>query len=95
MDDFPTQIADLLVQTAARVRAMTVDRIAGYTKWAAVGLVVAMLAFVLVVFLLIGLFRWLGELIGVEAAFALVGGLFVIVGMFLWRQKNPDQAKEQ
>jgi len=95
MDDFPTQIADLLVQTAARVRAMTVDRIAGYTKWAAVGLVIAMLAFVLVVFLLIGLFRWLGELIGVEAAFALVGGLFVAVGMFLWMKKNPDQVKEQ
>lgn len=73
---------------------MTVDRIAGYTKWTAVGLVVAMLAFVLVVFLLIGLFRWLGELIGVEAAFALVGGLFVGVGMFLWWKKNPEQAKE-
>jgi membrane associated rhomboid family serine protease len=53
-----------------------------------------MLAFVLVVFLLIGLFRWLGELIGVEAAFALVGGLFVGVGMFLWWKKNPEQAKE-
>ncbi len=95
MDDFPSQIADLLVQTAARVRAMTVDRIAGYTKWAAVGLVIAMIAFLLVVFLFIGLFRLLGELIGVEAAFALVGGLLVIVGMFLWRKKNPDQAKEQ
>jgi hypothetical protein len=64
-------------------------------KWTAVGLVIAMIAFVLVVFLLIGLFRWLGELIGVEAAFAVVGGLFVVVGMLLWRQKNPDQAKEQ
>lgn len=95
MDDFPTQIADFLVETAARVRAMTVDRVAGYAKWAAVGLVVAMIVFVLVVFLLVGLFRWLGELIGVEAAFALVGGLFVVVGMFLWRQKNPDQAKVQ
>lgn len=95
MDDFPSQIADLLVQTAARVRAMTVDRIAGYTKWAAVGLVIAMIGFLLVVFLFIGLFRLLGELIGVEAAFALVGGLLVIVGMFLWRKKNPDQAKEQ
>lgn len=95
MDDFPTQIADLLERTATRVREMTVDRIAGYMKWTAVGLVIAMIAFVLVVFLLIGLFRWLGELIGVEAAFAVVGGLFVVVGMLLWRQKNPDQAKEQ
>lgn len=94
MDDFPTQIADLIDQTASKVRSMTVDRIAGYTKWTAVGLVVAMLAFVLVVFLLIGLFRWLGELIGVEAAFALVGGLFLVVGMFLWWKKNPEQTKE-
>lgn len=95
MDDFPTQIADFLEQTATRVRTMTVDRIAVATKWTAVGLVVAMLALVLAVFLLIGLFRWLGELIGVEAAFALVGGLFMVVGTFLWWKKNPEQAKEQ
>jgi hypothetical protein len=89
MDDFPTKIADLLEQSAAKIRSMTVDRAAAAVKWTAAGIVLLMLGFLGTVFLLIGIFRLLGELIGIEVTYAVFGGLFVIVGMLLWSQRIP------
>lgn len=92
MDDFPAKIALLLETFATRVRAMTVDRVRGWAVWAAVGVVVAMLGIVLAIFLVVGLFRLLAELVGAEPAYLILGGLFVIVGMFLWSKRMPKAA---
>lgn len=94
MDDFPTKIADFLEQTATKVRSMTVDRIAGGVRWGAAGIVLAVLAFLLAVFLLIGIFRLLGELIGVEVTYAIFGGLFLLLGVLLLRQRKPRLNKD-
>lgn len=88
MDDFPTKVADLLESIATRVRSMTVDRVAGWTKWAALGIVLAALGFLLIVFLLVGLFRLFGEVVGVTLAYAIIGGLFVIAGALLWSRRH-------
>lgn len=95
MEDFPAKIADLLETIAVRVREMTVDRIASATKWTAVGIVLAVMGLVATFFLLVGLTRLLGELIGFETTYAIVGGLFVILGMFLWRRRTPKPASEE
>jgi hypothetical protein len=94
MDDFPTKIADYLEQTATRVRALTVDRIAVGVRWTAAGIVLAVLGFLLALFLLIGIFRLLGELIGIEVTYAVFGGLFVILGVFLLSRRKPQPDKE-
>ena len=46
------------------------------------------------IFLLVGLFRLLGELIGFELSYAVFGGLFVILGMFLWSKRRPKIVNE-
>jgi hypothetical protein len=89
MDDFPTRIADFLEDTAHKIRAMTVDRVRGVAKWAALGMLLTLIAFLAVLFLFIGLFRILGELIGVETTYAVIGGLFVVGGALLWSQRVP------
>jgi len=94
MDDFPARIADLLETVATRVRSMTVDRVAGAAKWTAVALVLTGLGLVLTVLLIVGVFRLLGELIGVEVSYAVVGGLFIVLGMFLWSRRRP-RSKDQ
>jgi len=94
MDDFPSKIADFLEQTASKVRSMTVDRIALAVRWTAAGVVLALMAFLLILFLVIGIFRLLGELIGVELAYAVLGGLFLIVGVFLLSQRKPSTNKD-
>jgi hypothetical protein len=89
MEDYPAKIADLLETVATRVREMTVDRVKGWVTWGAVGLVAAMLATLVVIFLLVGLFRLLAELVGVEPAYLILGGIFLLVGMFLWWRRLP------
>lgn len=94
MDDYASKLADLLEEIATRVRSMTVDRVEKAAKWTAIGIVVAMLALLLVIFLLIGLFRLLGTLIPIEWAYAIVGGIFVLLGVFLWRSRRPGPEEE-
>ena len=94
MDDFPAKIADFLEQTATKVRSMTVDRIALGVRWTAAGIVLALMAFLLVLFLFVGIFRLLGELIGVEIAYAVIGGLFLLGGVLLLSQRKPSTDKD-
>ena len=94
MDDYASRIADLLEEIATRVRSMTVDRVEKAAKWTAIGIVIFMLALLLLIFVLIGLFRILGTLMPVELAYLLVGGIFLLVGVFLWRQRRPSVKDE-
>jgi hypothetical protein len=94
MDDFPTKIADLLENIALKIRAMTVDRVRGAVKWVSLGLIVATLALLAAFLLLVGLFRMLGELIGVRATYATIGGLFVALGVFLSSKKTRKSPKD-
>lgn len=93
MDDFPVKLADLLESIAGRVRALTVDRVAQWTKMAALGFVAASLGALAAVFLGIGLFRLVSSLIGVTPTYAALAGLLLIAGMFLWviRKRPPKE----
>jgi hypothetical protein len=95
--DYPTKIAAFLETTATRVRTLTVDRIARYVTWTAIGLIAAAAGFLAVYWLLISFFRALGTLIGQEWAYALVGGILVIVGVLLWVKRYPkdEPAKQE
>lgn len=95
--DYPTKIADFLETTATRVRSLTVERVARYATWAALGLIAAFAGFLAVYWLLVSFFRALGTLIGQEWAYALVGGILVIVGVLLWTRRYPkdEPAKQE
>jgi len=94
MDDYASKIADLLEEIALRVRSLTVDRVEKAAKWTAIGIVVAMLALLLLIFVLVGLFRILGTLMPIELAYLIVGGIFLLLGVFLWRTRRPDSKEE-
>ncbi len=94
MNDYPTQIADFLEETAGKIRSLTVDRLAEAAKWTGVGIVAAMLGLVLCIFLVVGLVRLLAGLVGMQWAYTIIGGLFVITGMFLWRMRIPRKTTE-
>ncbi len=94
MEDYPAKIADLLETVAVRTRSMTVDRVRVWVTWGAVGLVAAMLLTLVLVFLFVGLFRALATLVGTEPAYLILGGIFLIVGMFLWARPMPREREE-
>ncbi len=62
---------------------------------AALGMVAATLGMLAVLFLIIGLFRLLSSLIGVTPAYAVLGGIFLAAGVFLWvkRTKAPKDSE--
>lgn len=90
MDDFPVKIADLLETLASRVRSLTVERVAGWARWAAIGVVLALVGLVMAIFFLVAVFRLLAGVVSPEGAYAIFGGIFVIAGMFLWRKRLPS-----
>ena len=94
MNDYPSQIADMLEDAAQKVRSLTVDRVAGWAKWTAAGVCAAILGLVLAIFMTVGLVRLLAGLVGMQWAYTIIGGLFVVIGMFLWRLRLPREAAQ-
>ncbi len=94
-DDLPVRVADLLELIATRIRAMTVDRIARVITFVTLGLVALTLVGLAFIFFLVGLFRIADGLISkvcdcgysMELAYAGVGGLFLLLGALLWRNR--------
>lgn len=94
MDDFPAKIADLLETVATRIRTLTVERVAGWARWTAIGVVLALLGLVMLIFTIVAVFRLVAGLVTVEGAYGIFGAVFVIAGIFLWSKRLP-KADEQ
>lgn len=101
VEDFPTRIADLLESIATRIRSLTVDRVARVITYVTLGLVALTLVTMAFIFLLVGLFRIVEELVfkacdctaAMEISYGAVGGLFLLFGALLWWQrvkKDPN-----
>lgn len=89
-NDYPAKIADFLEDLAIRIRSLTVDRASLAVTWTAIGLVLATLASLALIWFLIGFFRALGTLIGQELAYAVVGGILLLAGVFVWTKRYPE-----
>ncbi len=90
-----TRIADGLEQIATKIRELSVDRAAQAITWAAVGLILLVAAVTAVVLTLVGIFRTLGALIGVETAYAVVGLVLVLAGAVIWSRRFPQDRSSQ
>ncbi len=91
----PVRVADGLEQLAAKVREMTVDRAAVAVTWAAVGVIAFVAGVTAIVWLLVGIFRALGTLMGTETAYAVVGLILILVGAFVWSRRYPQDRPTQ
>ncbi len=94
MDDFPTRIADFLEHLTGRIRSMTVDRFEKAARWVAAAPLLAVLGLLAVVLFLVGLHRILGEALGTQWSWTIIGGLFAALAVFLWFKRNPRSTKE-
>ncbi|HSM01706.1 MAG TPA: hypothetical protein VK960_04580 [Acidimicrobiia bacterium] len=102
-DDYPAKIADFLEAIAARIRSMTVDRIARVITFVTLGLVALTLVTSALIFFLVGLFRIVGEVTRkacdctryMEISYAIVGGLFLLLGALLWSKRIRKPSEEE
>ncbi len=89
------RIADGLEQVATKIRELSVDRAAVAITWAAVGLILFVAAVTAIIWLLVGIFRALGTLMGTETAYAVVGLVLILVGAFVWSRRYPQDRPSQ
>ena len=85
-----SRVSDGLEQFATKFRELSVDRSSTAITWAAVGVIVLVTAVMATIWLLIGIFRALGTLIGVEVAYAAVGLVLILVGALVWSRRYPQ-----
>ncbi len=89
------RVADFLEMVATRIREMSVDRAAVGVTWAAIGVILVVAAVTAIFWLLVGIFRILGALIGTETAYAVVGLVLILVGAFVWSRRFPEDATSE
>ena len=95
MEDFSKRIPDLLERLTGKIRSMTVDPAAKILTVVAAILIAGALVTFALIFLFVGLFRILGELVNdMELAYAIVGGLFLILGLLLWSRRIAKDTEE-
>jgi len=95
VEDFAQRIPELLERLTQKIRGMTVDPAAKVLTVVAVVLIAGMMVTIAVIFLFVGVFRILGDLVNdMELAYAIVGGLFLILGLLLWSKRNTKSTEE-
>jgi hypothetical protein len=90
MDDFPVKLASFLEDIAGRARAMTVDRAAKAVRLTALGIIAAAFGLMTIVFLFLTIFGALEIPLGEWGAFAVLAGLFLLAGAFMWGKRSKD-----
>ncbi len=88
MENFSVRFADFLEGLAEKARSLTVDRLGKAITLTALGIGAAVLGLIALLFLFVAIFRLLAIPVGATAAYAILGGLFLIAGWFLWRKRN-------
>ena len=90
MDDFPSKLADFLEDTAAKARALTVDRASNAVRLTTLGIIAGTFGFMAVVFLLLTIYGALEIPLRNFGAFGVLAGLFAIGGMLLWAKRSKE-----
>jgi len=93
--DLPAEIANLIETVTAKIRSMTVDRAENAITWSALGIMLAIIAILAVIWLLVAFFRAFGELVGQELAYAITGGILIVVGALVWMRRFPQDDSGQ
>ncbi|MDE0167900.1 MAG: hypothetical protein OXS29_00040 [bacterium] len=86
---YSARFADLVEGIARRVRALTVERLATAITFTALGMGVVLLIVAALVLACMGIFRLLAVGVGTTAAYAILGGLFLVAGWLTWRRRTP------
>jgi hypothetical protein len=95
VEDYSQRIPDLLERLTGKIRSMTVEPAAKVLSILAGVVIAGALVTFALIFFFIGLFRILGELVNdMELAYAIVGGLFLVLGLLLWSRRIAKDTKE-
>ncbi len=91
MTDWTTDTADAIERAVGLVRERTVEPVQAITRAVVFGVLAGLVALPAMILATVGLFRvlvvvWQGY---VFAAWMSLGGIFMLIGAFLWSKRNP------
>ena len=96
-NDWPEQAADTIERVVGSVRDKTTGPLTTVAQALVYGLLAAILGVASLVLLAVGLERVLIDLLledDVWAAHLIVGGIFVLLGLFAWSKRRQKPAKD-
>lgn len=88
MDDFPARLSSFLEDIASRARAMTVGRAAKAVRMTTLGIIAAAFGLMTLVFFLLTIYQALEIPLGEWGAYAVLAGLFLVIGAFMWGKRT-------
>lgn len=94
MDELASRFADLLENTALKVKSLTIDRADRAIKITALGIVAVTLGLIAIIYLIRAIFQAVAVPLGVLGAYAFFGGLFVIGGALVWAMRKRESKED-
>jgi hypothetical protein len=91
--DWTVQVADTIESVVGSVRSKTAAPLETIARALVYGIIVSTMGVATLVLSTIMSIRLLGYLLPIWAAYAILGGLFTVAGLFLWRKRRPPGAK--
>lgn len=88
MEELAARFADLVEEIAAKIRSLTVDRVAIGIRYTGLGILAATLGFTALIFLLWTLFGALEIPLTTAGAFVVLAAVLMGVGYFLWTKRS-------
>lgn len=92
--DWTIQVADTIESVVGSVRDKTATPLETVARALVYGILIIVMGTAALVLLTIALVRAGTYLLPVWAVYAIVGGLFTMVGLLLWRKRRPSAAGE-
>ena len=87
--DWTVQVADTVESVVGQVRDKTTVPAETLARALVYGILIATMATAALVLVTVGVVRLLDNWLRIWAVYAIVGGLFTVVGAFLWRKRRP------
>ena len=95
-DDWPTQTADTIDRVVGSIRDKTAVPLERVARLVVYGLLAGILGIAAIVLLSVGIVRVLDVYIPVDSvwpAHLITGGIFTLIGLFLWRKRKQTTGK--
>lgn len=87
--DWTVQVADTIESVVGSVRNKTAVPLETIARALVYGIILATMGVTALVLVTILAVRLLDYVLPVWAAYAIIGGLFTLLGLFLWRKRRP------
>ena len=90
--DWTVQVTDTIESVVGSIRDKTAVPAETVARGLVYGIIIGVMASAAVVLLTTGLVRLLDNWLRIWAVYTILGGLFTVGGLFLWRMRRPRSA---